>query len=255
MSKTQALKSNSPVKREVGDSYSETICTCQMTISISRPKLLLFDVNETLLDLALVKQKISDILLDPGGADLWFATMLQHSLVMTVSGRYAPFPEIGAAALQMLARNSDVSLSGEDAIATMALMRELEPHPDVVPALERLRSRGCRMATLTNSPQAGAEAQMKHAGLESFFERQLSVESVSKYKPHADVYRWAAREMKVDPSDCMLVAAHGWDVAGAKWAGLKTAFIARERQQKFPLAPAPDIDVSDLGALATALLE
>ena len=178
-------------------------------------------------------------------ADLWFATMLQHSLVMTVSGRYAPFPEIGAAALQMLARNSDVSLSGEDAIATMALMRELEPHPDAVPALERLRSRGCRMATLTNSPQAGAEAQMKHAGLESFFERQLSVESVSKYKPHADV----------DPSDCMLVAAHGWDVAGAKWAGLKTAFIARERQQQFPLAPAPDIDVSDLGALATALLE
>jgi 2-haloacid dehalogenase len=48
----------------------------------------------------------------------------------------------------------------------------------------------------------------------------------------------------------MLVAAHGWDVAGAKWAGLLTAFIAREGQQKFPLAPAPDIDVPDLEALA-----
>lgn len=55
------------------------------------------------------------------------------------------------------------------------------------------------------------------------------------------------------PADCMLVAAHGWDVAGAKWAGMKAAFIARERQQKFPLAPEPDFDVSDLGALADAL--
>ena len=226
-----------------------------MAVSIPKPKLLFFDVNETLLDLAPVKERVCDIRLKPDGAELWFATMLHYSLAMTVSGRYAPFPEIGAAALQMLARNSDISLSEEDAKETMALMRQLAPHPDVAPALERLKSGGWRMATLTNSPQAGAKAQIDHARLGSFFERQLSVESVSTYKPHRDVYRWAAQEMQIDPSDCMLVAAHGWDVAGAKWAGLMTAFIARERQQKFPLAPAPDIDVSDLGALATALLE
>ena len=194
-----------------------------MTISIAKPKLLLFDVNETLLDLAPVKQRVSELLLDADGAELWFATMLQYSLVMTVSGRYDPFPEIGAAALQMLARNSAIPLSDEDAKATMALMRELAPHPDVGPALERLKAADWRMATLTNSPQAGAKAQMEHAGLDSFFERQLSVESVRKYKPHAEVYRWAAREMEVDPSACMLVAAHGWDVAGAKWAGLTSS--------------------------------
>ena len=61
--------------------------------------------------------------------------------------------------------------------------------------------------------------------------------------------------MKVEPSECMLVAAHGWDVAGAKWAGLQTAFIARKGQQKFPLSPPPDIDVADLAALAEALIE
>lgn len=59
--------------------------------------------------------------------------------------------------------------------------------------------------------------------------------------------------MKVEPFECMLVAAHGWDVAGAKWAGMQTAFIAREGQQKFPLAIPPDIDVSDLASLADAL--
>ncbi|MEO5697830.1 MAG: HAD hydrolase-like protein [Burkholderiaceae bacterium] len=94
---------------------------------------------------------------------------------------------------------------------------------------------------------------MAHAGLDTYFERQLSVDSVQRFKPHRDVYLWATREMGAAPADSMLIAAHGWDVAGAKWAGMQTAFIAREGQQKFPLAPDPDIEVADFNALAGAL--
>lgn len=218
-----------------------------------KPKVLLFDVNETLLDIGPLKERVGEILLDQRAPELWFATMLQYSLAMTVSGQYAAFPDIGAAVLQMMARNSDVALSEQDAKDALSVMRTLAPHPDVKPALERLSALGWRMATLTNSAAAGAKAQMAHAGLDRLFERQLSVESVRKFKPHASVYQWAAREMKVEPAECMLVAAHGWDVAGAKWAGLQTAFIAREGQQQFPLSPPPDVDVSDLAALADAL--
>lgn len=63
----------------------------------------------------------------------------------------------------------------------------------------------------------------------------------------------AAKLLGSELGDCMLVAAHGWDVAGAKWAGMQTAFIAREGQQKFPLAPAPELEVADLLALANKL--
>jgi len=214
---------------------------------------LLFDVNETLLDITSLKKSVATILGDPSASNLWFATMLQYSLVMTVSGQHAGFPDIGAAALQMLARDRAITLSDAEAKSALSSMRSLPPHPDVTLALERLRTGGWRMAALTNSSQAGVKAQLEHAGLEHFFERQLSVESVGKFKPHADVYLWAAQEMNVDPSECMLVAAHGWDVAGAKWAGLQTAFIVREGQQKFPLGPMPDIDVPDLADLASAL--
>ncbi len=218
-----------------------------------RPQVLLFDVNETLLDLAPVKQSINDLLLDESSATLWFSTMLHHSLVMTVSGRYTDLMEIGAAVLQMLARNRDIALKADDAKEVLGGMRSLSPHPDVVPALERLKRGGYRLATLTNSSKAGVKAQLEHAALAGFFEQQLSVETPQLFKPHRSVYEWAAREMNAAPAECMLVAAHGWDVAGAKWAGLQAAFIARPGQQIFPLADAPEIDVADFTALADAL--
>jgi len=221
----------------------------------SGPVVLLFDVNETLLDTAPLQQKVGDILLDPHGAKLWFTTMLHYSLVMTASEHYAAFPEIGAATLQMLARNSDIAVSLEDAKAALSVMRTLPAHPDVRPALERLQAKGFRLATLTNSSPSGVQAQLEHAQIARLFERQLSVESVGRFKPHRSVYAWAAAEMGVEPKQCMLVAAHGWDVAGAKWAGMQTAFIAREGQQKFPLAPPPDVDVPDLAALAVHLCD
>ena len=153
----------------------------------------------------------------------------------------------------MLARNSDVAISQEDAMKILSIMKSLPAHKDVEPGLRRLKAAGFRMATLTNSSQEGVKAQLQSAGLSGFFERELSVEAVRKFKPHADVYAWAAREMNAQSAECMLVAAHGWDVAGAKWAGMATAFIARERQQKFALAPQPDVDVSDFLGLAQAL--
>lgn len=219
----------------------------------TKPKVILFDVNETLLDITPVKQRIGDLLVDTAAPDLWFSMMLHYSLVMSTSGQYASFTDIGSAALQMLARNFDVNLSFEDAKTELAMMARLQPHSDVVDALTRLQKGGWRMAILTNSSQAGAQAQMAHAGLEGFFERQLSVESVSKYKPDPAVYHWAVQEMQVSADECMLVAAHGWDVAGAKWAGLQTAFVARPGQQKFPLGPAPDLDASDIGTFADAM--
>ena len=54
-----------------------------------RPLVVLFDVNETLLDIKPLQIAVTDVLLDEGAAKLWFTTMLQYSLVMTVSDQYA----------------------------------------------------------------------------------------------------------------------------------------------------------------------
>jgi len=217
---------------------------------MTRSKVILFDVNETLLDLKPVQASVGTAL---GGrpelAPLWFTMLLQYSLVGTVAGKYLDFAKVGAACLRMVAKNHGIDLSEDAARSALAPMRSLPPHPDVIPALTELRDAGFRLVTLTNSSKAAVADQMKSAGLSEFFEALLSVEDVGKYKPHVEVYRWAAGQVEAELPDCLLVAAHGWDVAGAKWAGMTTAFVARPGQQAFPLGPSPDILIPSLAEL------
>lgn len=221
-----------------------------------RPKCLFFDVNETLLDLDAMKESVAAALGGrPDLLPLWFTTMLQHSLVATVGDHYDDFGVIGAATLQMVARNHDIDLSDDDAKQALAPIRSLPAHPDVRPALEQLKEAGYRMVTLTNSSQAGVDAQMKNAGLTDLFEDRLSVEDVQMFKPHSHVYKWASRKMNVPPEDCMLIAAHGWDIAGALWAGWRGAFVARPGAQLYPLAKQPEINKPDMKQVAAELLQ
>ncbi|MEX2516882.1 MAG: haloacid dehalogenase type II, partial [Gammaproteobacteria bacterium] len=153
----------------------------------------------------------------------------------------------------MVAKNHGIDLDEAVAKNAVAPMRSLPPHPDVVPALERLRDANYRLLALTNSSDAAVADQLKNAGLDKLFEAALSVEGVGLYKPHAHVYRWAARRAGVDVSECLLVAAHGWDVAGATWAGMRSAFVGRPGQQQFPLGPRPELVVATLNELADQL--
>lgn len=222
---------------------------------VDKPKVLIFDINETLLNLEEVRKSVSEIL--QGGEEvilLWFETMLHYSLVFTVSDQYRNFDEIGAAALVMLAKNRNIDLDMETAGKVLKPIRIAPPHPEVPEALERLKQEGFRMAALTNSARGGMNAQLENAGIDTYFEQCLSVEDIGLYKPHRHVYLWAARQMKTPPENCLFVAAHGWDVAGAMSAGMKAAFVARPGQQTYPLAPEPDIVEPDIEKTAHALI-
>lgn len=220
-----------------------------------RPEVLFFDVNETLLDLAPLKVSIGKAL--NGRVELlplWFTTMLQYSLVATSGNKYFDFGAIGAASLQMVAKNNGIMLTDTQAKEAIKPILALPPHKDVPEALATLKKAGYKMVSFTNSSNKAVESQLKNAGLTQYFDAQLSIEDIGKFKPHTDAYNWAARKMAVNHADCMLIAAHGWDVAGAQWAGWRTAFLSRPGQQLFPLADAPEYNVPDLGILAKELV-
>lgn len=217
-------------------------------------KLIVFDVNETLLDLKALDPKFEQVFGNASVRTSWFGLVLRNSLVATITGRYDDFGKIAGAALEMTAQLHDVTLSDEDRTAIMGGIRSLPPHADVIPGLEKLTSAGFRIFTLTNSPSHVVETQLQNAGITGYFEKSFSVDAIKKFKPDAEIYQMTAKELGVPADQIRLVAAHDWDVAGAIVAGCSAAFIARPGKVLNPLMPVPDIIGIDLTEVADKII-
>ena len=218
-------------------------------------KALIFDVNETLLDINAMNTGLAEVLNgDETLVDLWFANLLHHSLVDVASSQFHDFIDIGAAALVMVAYSKGIQLTQEHAKQTIKQhITSLAPHDDVVSALKALKQKGVTLIALSNSSSAGLDAQLSYANIKSYFDIVLSVESIRTYKPYPSVYHWACQQAEVAPNDALMVAAHGWDVSGAKAAGLNTAFVERPGKMMYPLGLAPDYSVKSLDQLIPSI--
>jgi 2-haloacid dehalogenase len=213
-----------------------------------------FDVNETLLDLAAMDPHFERIFGDAGVRVAWFGQMISSALVATVTGVYHPFGAHAMAALEMTAEQAGVTLTDDDKAAVAAQLRQLPAHPEVTEALRRLGAAGLRLAALTNSTEEVARAQLEHAGLSDTFELVLSADTVGRLKPAPEPYRMAAERLGVAVDQVRLIAAHAWDVAGAAGAGCATAFVARPGKVLNPLVERPEIVGADLAEVADAIL-
>jgi 2-haloacid dehalogenase len=213
-----------------------------------------FDVNETLLDLRALDGPFEAVFGEPGIRQLWFGQMLQSALVSIVTDRYSDFGAAGGAALEMIAARRGMTLSDEQRDEILSTMRRLPAHPDVVPALDRLDGAGFRLATLTNSTEAVAIAQLTSAGLADRFERIFSADTVMRLKPAPEPYRMAAAGLGVGIDGIRLIAAHAWDIAGALRAGAAAAFVSRPGMVLDPLVERPDVVGRDLDDVAAQII-
>ncbi len=220
-----------------------------------KPKVLVFDVNQTLLDVNALRPHFVRVFGDGAVLPEWFALVLQYSLVVTVADAYVDFGSVGRAVLEMLANTRGVKLSPEDTAQISQGMLALPVHPEVPENLKRLRAAGFRVVTLTNSAPAAVKAQLQSAGLAPYFDESISVDSVRRFKPDLEVYRSAATHLGAQPAEILLIAAHPWDVFGAMKAGWQTAFVTRGGIAPLPLGPKPTISGADLKAVADAILK
>jgi 2-haloacid dehalogenase len=211
-----------------------------------------FDVNETLLDLAALDPLFERVFGDASVRRLWFNQMLQSAFVATMTDAYVTFGESAAAALSMTEERLGVEVSEDDRQEILGGLRDLPPHPEVPDSLDRLREAGFRLATLTNSTQEVAEAQVENAGIADRFEQILSADTAKRLKPAPAPYRMAARVLEIPERGMRLVAAHAWDVAGALRAGCAAAFVAR--QPFDPLVERPDVVGADLAEVADGII-
>lgn len=220
-----------------------------------RPEVLVFDVNETLIDIESLQPHFVRMFGDPAVAREWFGQLVMYSMAVTLADRYTDFFTLGQAALRMTADVHGVDITEDDVQSLAHGMRTMPAHPDVAPGLERLRSAGYRLVTLTNSPHSDGPSPLEHAGLAGYFERQFSVGETRAFKPAPALYTGAAEALGVDPSRCMMVAAHMWDTLGAQAAGFSGALLTRPGNAVLtaPGIPQPTLVATDLLQLADLL--
>ena len=216
--------------------------------------MLVFDVNETLLDLAALDEPFADVFGDAVARQTWFDELLHQAMVSTITGPYVDFAELGASALEAVAQRRGQTLSVDQQHRILGAMTRLPPHDDVHPALQRLQEGGVRMVALSNGPPDTLHAQLRHAELDGYFERIFSADAAQRLKPAPEPYQMVAREMDVPMADLCLVAAHPWDTTGAIRAGARAAFVARPGKHLSAVDPSPEVTGDTLGEVAQRLL-
>jgi 2-haloacid dehalogenase len=216
--------------------------------------LIVFDVNETLLDLETLAPTFERILGDKSAMRLWFANFILYSAALTVAGHYVPFTDIGAATMKMLADTRGIDITATDREELAEKFSTMPAHPEVPAALRKLRAAGFRLHTLTDNLLEIQSRQLEHAGIVNLFERRFSADGVKRHKPAPEAYAYVAQELRVEPARLCLVACHTWDTLGAVAAGWEAALIRRAGNDVLAVGPQPQIVGDDLDDVADQLI-
>lgn len=216
--------------------------------------LIVFDVNETLLDLETMEPTFRRIFGDRSAMRLWFADLILYSAALTVAGCYVPFTDIGSAVMKMLADTRGIRISDADRKELTDKFSTMPPHPEVPAALRKLRAAGFRLFTLTDNLLEVQTRQLEHGGIVDLFERRFSADGVKHHKPSREAYGYVEKELGVTPSQLCLIACHTWDTLGAVAAGWQAALIRRAGNDVLGVGPQPQIVGDDLNGVADQLI-
>ena len=216
--------------------------------------LIVFDVNETLLDLEALAPTFERIFGEKGAMRLWFDDLILYSAALTVAGCYVPFTDIGSAVMKMLADTRGIKIDDKDKKTLTEKFSTMPPYPEVPAALRKLRDAGFRLFTLTDNLLDVQTRQLEHGGIVDLFERRFSADGVKHHKPSRKAYAYVERELAAQPSQLCLIACHTWDTLGAVAAGWEAALIKRVGNDVLGVGPQPQIVGNDLNDVTNQLI-
>jgi 2-haloacid dehalogenase len=216
--------------------------------------LIVFDVNETLLDLEALAPTFERIFGEKGAMRLWFDDLILYSAALTVAGCYVPFTDIGSAVMKMLADTRGIKIDDKDKKTLTEKFSTMPPYPEVPAALRKLRDAGFRLFTLTDNLLDVQTRQLEHGGIVDLFERRFSADGVKHHKPSRKAYAYVETELAAQPSQLCLIACHTWDTLGAVAAGWEAALIKRVGNDVLGVGPQPQLVGNDLNDITNQLI-
>lgn len=203
--------------------------------------IILFDINETVLNLNALKPKFKTIFGDVSVMATWFSMLLHSSTVCIMTGVKTDFATLAGTMLESIAARMGIKLSEVMRDDILRAFASLPPHNDIKQALDKLKSAGFSAVAFSNSSLNLVTTQIANAGLMEHFDDIISVEKTGSFKPDPKVYKFAAEQLDQPMESLWLVATHDWDTHGALSVGMRAAYINRSGVIYHPLYRQPDV--------------
>ncbi|MDH5976537.1 haloacid dehalogenase type II [Vibrio splendidus] len=220
-----------------------------------KKEVILFDINETVLNLGSLQPKFKAVFGSEDALSLWFSKLLHSSTVCIATNIKSTFSELANATLDAIAQRYKCDLTVESKDALLTSFANLPAHTDIKDSLLKLRNNGFKTVAFSNSSLDLIASQIKNSGLEDYFDTVISVEETGSFKPNSDVYKFAAETLQEPVENLRLVATHDWDTHGALSAGLQAAYIDRTGVEYHSLYLKPEISSRTMDGVVEQIIK
>lgn len=219
---------------------------------MSVERIVVFDIIGTCFSLEKPRQQLIKLGAPSCALELWFAQSLRDAFAWSHAGDYQPLKEILQAQLLRTFKTFKIEPDSEQLSQVIKTLGELELQPEAEEAFKILDESGWKIIALTNGSKDSTHNLLQQSGVHKYFSEVYSCDAIAKTKPHPDVYHM----IRADNLDNIwLIAAHAWDIAGAKRVGMKTAFITQLEKDYLQIYPQPQIAVENLLEAARQIVQ
>jgi 2-haloacid dehalogenase len=216
-----------------------------------RIRAIAFDLYGTLFDISKLTRKMQRLASEPEAfTAIWRAKQLQYSFLMSLIKSYLPFRELTRKALTSTLDMMQLTLTGSEKRRLMNEWLRLELYPKTEEILRILKER-YSLAILTNGDSPSVNSLLSRSAIRSYFKAVTTADEVETFKPSPRIYALASKHLRIPPRDILMVSSNGFDVLGAKAAGMKACWINRAGEALDPLGFRPDLTSPQLDILLT----
>jgi 2-haloacid dehalogenase len=180
---------------------------------------------------------------------IWRAKHLEYTWVYSLAGKQAMFWMLAQRALDFAIAEVGGGISSDARTRLLASYRTMAPYPEVGEVLAALKARGDKLVILSNGDADMLTDAVRAARLEGMFDAVISVVSAGIFKPSPRVYQLVTARFGGSPADAWFQSSNRWDIAGAKAAGFRCAWVNRTAAADEYPDLAPDRTIRDLRAL------
>jgi 2-haloacid dehalogenase len=220
-----------------------------------------FDIYGTLFDMRTVMPTLVGGVPDPEEFyRLWRVKLLHYLWITSAVGTFVDLPVLREKAFDFCVQELAVHVGPDVKKRFVDAALYLNPFGDVRAGLERLRQAGLKIVALSTGTKDDLLAMFDRAKMTDWFDAVITNKEAGIYKPHPRAYTYAAERLGAAPGEIRMVAAHPWDLIGARHAGLRPAWLRRaelaglESRTYDPIDETPDLVAGSLTELVEKLI-